>query len=227
MHAHSPLIAVGLAVLGLVVGAGIAYIGPYLSRTRVPEAPVPPPGILLPVAGPLLWRWRPITTIGLELLTAALFAGLYLHYGASIRLPIAAAATALLLLIASIDFEHRLVLNSLSLPGTIIMLAVSPLWPGLGLESAALGAVAGFLIFLVFQIIGRGALGAGDTKLALLIGAMRGMPGVFNALFFGVVLGGVGALVYLIALRRGRKEYMPYGPYLAAGAIISFFIFSP
>jgi leader peptidase (prepilin peptidase) / N-methyltransferase len=132
----------------------------------------------------------------------------------------------LLLLIATIDLEHRLVLNWLSLPGTVLVLAVSPLWPGLGLESAAIGAAVGFLIFLVFQLIGRGALGAGDTKLALLIGAMAGMPGVFNALFFGVALGGLGALVYLIVLRRGRKEFMPYGPYLAAGAIVFFFLTS-
>ncbi len=227
MPAHSPLVAAALAVLGLVVGSLIAYAGPRFSRMRIPEAPVSPAGVLVPVAGPLIWRWRPFTTIGLEILTAALFAALYLHYGPSARLPIAAAATALLLLIASIDIEHRLVLNFLSLPGTIAMLALSPLWPGLGLESAALGAVGGLLIFLVLQVIGRGALGAGDTKLALLIGAMRGMPGVLNALFFGVVLGGVGALVYLIVLRRGRKEYMPYGPYLAAGAIISFFFVSP
>ena len=76
------------------------------------------------------------------------------------------------------------------------------------------------------DLLGRGALGAGDTKLALLIGAMAGMPGVFNALFFGVALGGLGALFYLTVLRRGRKEFMPYGPYLAAGAIIFFFLAS-
>jgi prepilin signal peptidase PulO-like enzyme (type II secretory pathway) len=214
-------------VIGLFAGAAVAYLAPLLARTRVPEARVAPLGVLVPLAGPLIWDWRPLRTIGLELLTAGLLAGLYLHYGADRRLLLAAACTVLLLLIASIDMEHRLVLNWLSLPGTVAVLAVSPLWPGLGIESAVLGAAIGFLLFLVFQIIGRGALGAGDTKLALLIGAMRGLPGVFNALFFGVVLGGVGALVYLIVLRRGRKEYMPYGPYLAAGAILAFFLTSP
>src|SRR5205807_3133569 len=51
MHSNLALIAVLMAVLGLVVGAVIAYIGPLLARTRVPEAPVAPPGVLLPIAG--------------------------------------------------------------------------------------------------------------------------------------------------------------------------------
>jgi prepilin signal peptidase PulO-like enzyme (type II secretory pathway) len=53
------------------------------------------------------------------------------------------------------------------------------------------------------------------------------MPGMFNALMTGVIIGGLGALVFLIVLRRGRKEYMAYGPYLAAGAILSFFLNQP
>jgi prepilin signal peptidase PulO-like enzyme (type II secretory pathway) len=227
MHINGVVLAAAAAVIGLVAGAVIAYGGPVLARTRVPDAPVAPPANLIPLVGPVLSRWRPRTTIALEVVTAGLLAGLSAHYGSSISLLLASAATLLLVLIATIDLEHRLVLNSLSLPGTAAVLAVSFLWPHLGLESAALGAAAGFLVFLVLQLLGRGALGAGDTKLALLIGAVAGMPGVFNALFFGVILGGLGALVYLIVLRRGRKEFMPYGPYLAAGAIIFLFTVPP
>jgi leader peptidase (prepilin peptidase)/N-methyltransferase len=215
-----------MAIVGLFAGGVIAYVGPLLSRTRVPDAPQAPALVLLPLAGPIVGRWRPVTTIALQLITAAVLAGLAAHEGASTRLLFVSAASLLLILIATIDLEHRLVLNSLSLPGTVLTLAVSPLWPGLGLESAALGAAAGFLIFFVFQVIGRGALGGGDTKLALLIGAMSGLPGVLDSLFTGVVLGGLGALVYLLVLRRSRKEFMPYGPYLAAGAILWFSLLS-
>src|SRR5438874_1661561 len=83
-----------------------------------------------------------------------------------------------------------------------------------------LGAGIGLALFLALQILGRGALGTGDTKLAILIGAMRGFPGVLNALSFGVIIGGVAAAILIFALRRGRKEFFAYAPYLAAGAIV-------
>jgi prepilin signal peptidase PulO-like enzyme (type II secretory pathway) len=43
----------------------------------------------------------------------------------------------------------------------------------------------------------------------------------------GAVLGGLGALIYLVVLRRSSKEYMAYAPYLSLGAILSFFLASP
>jgi len=100
----------------------------------------------------------------------------------------------------------------------------SLLWPGIGLVSALLGAVVGLAIFLVLQVLGRGSLGVGDMKLALLIGAMRGFPDVFNALLLGTLLGGLAAAFLLIVMRKGRKASIAYGPYLAAGAILSFFV---
>ena len=167
---------------------------------------------------------RPWRSLVFQAVLIAVFVALAALYGAGVRLVLACAYCALLLLIAYIDLEHRLVLNRLSYPGIVLSLALSPFWPGLGLPAALLGAATGLAIFLVLQIVGRGALGMGDTKLATLVGAMRGLPIVLSALLYGVILGGVGALFYLAVLRRGRKEYMAYGPYLAAGAIVSFFV---
>jgi len=83
------------------------------------------------------------------------------------------------------------------------------------------------LIFGTCQFVGRGALGMGDTKLAVLIGAMRGLPTVLNALLLGVLIGGLAAAVLLLVLRRGPNERFAYAPCLALGAVLSFFVSGP
>ncbi|HID33596.1 MAG TPA: prepilin peptidase [Anaerolineae bacterium] len=86
--------------------------------------------------------------------------------------------------------------------------------------SALLGFLTGSAGFLFLAILGRGALGMGDVKLAGAIGALFGFPDALYALFWGVMLGGVAALYLLIARKAGLKSAFAYAPYLAAGAWI-------
>jgi prepilin signal peptidase PulO-like enzyme (type II secretory pathway) len=53
---------------------------------------------------------------------------------------------------------------------------------------------------------------------------MTGFYGVFNALVLGVLIGAVAAVFLMVVMRRGRKAYFPYAPYLAAGAVLSFLL---
>lgn len=224
----SLLLSIGTTVLGLLVGSVVVFTSPRLVAHRLPEPPEAPGAlVLIPLGGVWLARVRPLYNTVVEVVAAAVFLALSIHYGPSRRLLLALVYSTLLITIAYIDIDHRLVLNKLSYPGIVIALAGALLWPGFGIVNALIGAAVGFVIFAVFQIVGRGALGTGDTKLALMIGAMRGYPGVFDALLLGIVLGGLGALFFLMVLRRGRKEYIAYAPYLVAGAILSFFITSP
>jgi prepilin signal peptidase PulO-like enzyme (type II secretory pathway) len=221
----APYLELVLGLAGLIVGPILLFAAPRLVADRLESPPeTVGPRILVPLFGGWLAGKRPVRDLVFELALIGVFVGLGARYGANARVPIACLFSALLILIAYIDLEHRLVLNRLSYPGIVVALALSPLWPGLGIVSALLGSVTGLAIFVGLQVIGRGALGTGDTKLATLIGAMRGVPIVLSTLFYGVVLGGLGAAFYLFVLRRGRREYMPYGPYLAAGAIVSFFV---
>jgi prepilin signal peptidase PulO-like enzyme (type II secretory pathway) len=86
---------------------------------------------------------------------------------------------------------------------------------------ALLGGAAGFGLFLLISLLTRGTLGAGDVKLAGVIGLMTGFPAVFMALLWGIILGGVGALALMALGRAGRKTYIAYAPYLCLGAIIA------
>jgi leader peptidase (prepilin peptidase)/N-methyltransferase len=211
----------GLA--GLFVGAAVAFAAPRLVAPRLSEPiPYPDARVLIPVAGGWLSRWRVPYTLGVQVLTALIFGALAAHYGAGSRLLLADLYSALLITIAYVDLDHRLVLNRLSYPGIVLALVGAAFWPGLSPLNALAGALAGFGFFLALQLLARGAMGMGDVKLAILVGAMCGFPAVLNALLLGTVLGGIAAAFALFVLRTGRKATIAYGPYLAAGAILAF-----
>jgi len=125
-----------------------------------------------------------------------------------------------LLAILVIDLEHRRVLNVMLAPAAVSALLIS-LLPGYPDPlQALLGGAIGLGAFALLALIGRGAMGAGDVKLAGVIGLMTGAPLVVPALVSGVILGGVAALLLLVTRRAGRKSSMAYAPYLALGTII-------
>ncbi|MEX0651504.1 MAG: A24 family peptidase, partial [Actinomycetota bacterium] len=89
-------------------------------------------------------------------------------------------------------------------------------------------ALAGALLYggvlFVVAVISRG-MGMGDVKLALVIGIALGAVGlrfVGVAAAGAVLFGGVGGIVALIA-GLDRKAMIPFGPYMAAGAVVAAF----
>ncbi len=125
----------------------------------------------------------------------------------------------LLLLIATIDLEHRLVPNVLILSGLLLAMGFSLLAHSPSLTTLLAGAAAGGGLFLLPALARPNAMGAGDVKLAFLIGMLTGFPWVLQALVLGILLGGLGAALLLLFRVRGPKQYIPYAPYLAAGGI--------
>jgi leader peptidase (prepilin peptidase) / N-methyltransferase len=107
-----------------------------------------------------------------------------------------------------------------------LLLALYP-WPWLtpviqpAIASAALGGGIGFALFLVIAIVSRGGMGWGDVKLVGLIGLATGFPLVFFAIVLGAVLGGLVAVALVIAKKRTFQQTLPFGPFLALGAMIT------
>jgi len=159
-----------------------------------------------------------------EGMTAALCVGAVLvHDSAS-----AIALNVLLILFvvpaALIDLEYRIIPNRITAPGAFVAIAV-----GLALDPAgepgrliAGAAAAGFLLLAALAY--PGGMGMGDVKLAGMMGLFLGAavaPAIFVALLAGVLVGAV--IVARKGAREGRKTAVPFGPFLALGALVGVF----
>jgi leader peptidase (prepilin peptidase)/N-methyltransferase len=194
----------------------------------------------------LSWRYplTEIASIGLMLL--AVFATRDVEGMTAAQLAFYWVHLAFLLLILVIDLELRMIYSIVTWPALAIALLDALLLPVLApsLVDALAGAAFGFGIFYAIYLGGIGfvkimerrrgveidevAFGFGDVRLMTVCGALLGFLGTFLAMFITVILGAVGALVYLVAKRFLSGQYrvfsaIPYGPYIIAATIIVLF----
>ena len=95
--------------------------------------------------------------------------------------------------------------------------------------AAAVGAsIFGLWLFDLVGIagsraFGKAAMGGGDSKLAAMMAAWLGWPGLLLATFLAAAMGAVmgGGAMALGVL--GPKQHIPFGPYLALGAVLTMF----
>ncbi len=197
------------------------------------------PLALVPLAGRLLWarrcpacdRPQVRRALEVEAVTAAAFFLLSTQYtGYPLQLAIGLVEAALLVAVLFIDVELRLIPTFLILILSALGLVSAATLPSLGLTSALEGGAIGFgafgLLFVAARLVfGPGAFGLGDAYLAGAIGAITGYPGVVFTLALGVFLGGIGAILVLLAgavargRRAGLRATIPYGPYLVVGVL--------
>jgi leader peptidase (prepilin peptidase) / N-methyltransferase len=165
-----------------------------------------------------------------ELACGGLFVAVALVYEDPWRAVLLAPFAGLMVAISVIDTRHRRIPNRLVYPAFLIAAAVIVVGDlaggGLGALDAGIGLFAYGLGLMVIALISPKGMGMGDVKLAGLIGLVLGSIGldlVAVAAGMGILLGGIGAIVALLA-GAGRKSAIPFGPYLAAGAVISVFV---
>jgi leader peptidase (prepilin peptidase)/N-methyltransferase len=161
--------------------------------------------------------------------TGLLFAFTYWHYGLSTEFALTTFYGSLFIVIGVIDLNHRLILNKITYPAAAVALiisiflpqatAVSPPWPA-SLSGIIAGAT-GFVFLLIPLLVYREGMGWGDVKMAGLIGLVTGFPLVLVALLIGVILGGVVGGILLLLKIKGRKEAIPFGPFLSVATIVT------
>jgi leader peptidase (prepilin peptidase)/N-methyltransferase len=126
--------------------------------------------------------------------------------------------------IAFIDLEHRIIPNRILLPGALAAVAIVALAHPAALPEhlIAAGAAGGFLLLAVLAYP-RG-MGMGDVKLAAVLGLFLGRsvaPAMLAALLSGTLLG--AAIMARKGTQEGRKTAIPFGPFLALGALVGLF----
>ena len=209
------------AVVAVCAGAGLLVgLGLEVVVDRVPQRE--------PLNG---WSRRdlnPGRAALLAALTIALFVGLAIRYDDSWVLPAFLVLTAGLVALSVIDLEHFLLPNRIVYPlavGTLVLLALAAVgddaWAAFG--RAVLGGVAAAATLGALHLVSPRSMGFGDVKLAFVLGLVLGwlgwgelVLGLFCGFFAGAVVG-----IALIALRnRGRKDHLPFGPFLAFGTMV-------
>ena len=122
------------------------------------------------------------------------------------------------------DLDQRLLPNLLTLPviPVALLYAVSGQNPLVG-SDLGLAIAAAILIPAVLYLpslpFGAGAFGLGDVFLLIGVGLMVGGERALGSVFVGLILAGVVLAALLIAGRIGRRTYVPFGPFLIAGAL--------
>jgi len=176
---------------------------------------------------PISWRYPVV-----ELATAAAMVAVHLRFGLTPASGAAGALMAALIAVTAIDLEHQIIPRLITLPGIVVGSIVSPL-TGLteGLD-AFIGVIVcgGALLTVVLATAWMspvGGMGYGDPMLSAMLGAFLGWRLGLFALLVAVLAGGLVGAVLLVSGRKGRKDPVPFGPFLALGGATALLVDPP
>lgn len=164
----------------------------------------------------------------IEALTAALCVAVVLAKTGTDQIALSVVFVLLLVPIALIDLEHRIIPNRLTALGAVLALGIGTVLDPTGEPERLIAGVAAGGGLLLAALAYPGGMGIGDVKLAGIMGLFLGAavaPAVFVALIGGVLVGGL--VIAKKGTREGRKTAVPFGPFLAFGSVVAIFVGSP
>jgi len=159
----------------------------------------------------------------IEFITGLLYVLVWLKFGFSWLVLTGWVLVSILIIITVIDYYHLIIPNGIILTGLILGVPLLMLQSWETLKLGLLSFLAAGLLMLAIVIISKGGMGGGDVKLAAMMGLYLGPVNLGIALFMAFLIGGIGGMVLLASGLKGRKDAIPFGPYLALGGIIAEF----
>jgi leader peptidase (prepilin peptidase) / N-methyltransferase len=168
----------------------------------------------------------------IELSSAACAFTALIVFGPSGKALAAFALCATLIAASAIDLEHQMLYDDITQPLLWAGLIVNLAGTFTGLREAVVGAIVGYLalwcIYWIYRLVrGVEGMGYGDFKLLAALGAWLGWSALPQIV---VIAGAAGALVGIVSTVAGRMRFgepLPFGPYLAAGALVTLFAGTP
>ncbi|HXX58924.1 MAG TPA: A24 family peptidase, partial [Thermodesulfovibrionales bacterium] len=153
------------------------------------------------------------------------------RYGLGWHLPFLCLFCSAMIVIAFIDLDFQIIPDFITLPGVIIgLIAASFVLPDpfardslLGLKEGVIGAVSGGVLFYLIAVLSRGGMGGGDIKMMAMVGSFTGWKSVLLTTFAGSLFGSFVGLFLMVFRGKGRKTKVPFGPFLAFGALLTLF----
>ena len=144
--------------------------------------------------------------------------------------------TSALIVITFIDIDFQIIPDMITLAGIPAgLLAGSFLLPdpfmrasSLGFKASFIGSLSGFIgyslvAYLSLKLLKKEGMGGGDIKMMAMVGGFLGWKAVILTTFLGSLSGSVAGVLLIIFRGKGRGSLIPFGPFLALGAVISLF----
>jgi len=172
---------------------------------------------------PIHWRY-PTVELGGGLAALAV----WWRFGPDPAALVYFAFLALLLTVSLIDLDHRIIPDAVTLPAIPVAIVLTAALLPLTWRQSLFGCLLGIgslwtVAWGYRRLTGKEGMGQGDVKLLGLIGAVIGIPGVLFTIFAASALGTLIGLAAMPQRRRGLKLAIPFGPFLAAGALLYLF----
>lgn len=191
---------------------------------------------------PISWRYPLV-----ELLNGLLAVLSIAVFGLNAEGLIVAFLCSCLLVITFIDLDHQIIPDVITIPGMVIGLALAPLYMTaldvpvpLGLAPDAPPYVAALVNSAIGLLLGGGplwligfaweklrkveAMGGGDVKLMAMMGSFFGWKNALLTIMLGAFAGSIVGITLMALKRHQAEQKIPFGPFLAAGALLALFL---
>ncbi len=189
----------------------------------------------IPVLSYLLLRGKcrscgkpiPFSYVLAEVLTPLAFLVLHHHFGLTLHFFASAVFTSALIVLAFIDYRHKILPDHIVFPGIVLGLAYSFFRPdGLRIGDALLGALAGagflLLVYGAYYLVRKKeGMGLGDVTMMAMIGVYLGWLPALLTIILASLAGVLAGIAVIIIRKRDMQFLLPFGTFLAPAAFVS------
>lgn len=144
----------------------------------------------------------------------------FLQIGLNVIFIQAIVLNSILIVVSFVDIENQIIPNKIII-FTLGIGVIFAFFDNISFMSALFGMILGGGMLLLLALV-PGVLGGGDIKLMFVLGIFLGVKGALFAIFIAFVLASIVSILLLLFKIKKRKDYIPFGPFLALGTFIAF-----
>lgn len=159
----------------------------------------------------------------IELITGLLFGGAFYIIGLNWELAVGLTFISMLVIIVVSDIAYMIISDKILLFFGILLAVLRSIEPLSPWWDSYTGAAGGFFLLFMIAVLSRGGMGGGDIKLYAVVGLVLGLKLTLLSFFFAVLLATVAGIGGIWVGLWTRKDMIPFGPYIAAASLISYF----
>lgn len=164
----------------------------------------------------------------IELLNGILYLFVFHYFGLSLEFAFYGFMASILVVICLIDLHEQIIpdeLVLLILIATVLYKAAAYFLYGTSIvfRDGIFGFLSGGLFFLIIAVASNGAMGGGDIKLIAVLGLILGLKKTLLNILLAFIIGAVVSLYLLLSGKKGRKDAIPFGPFINIAFIITLF----